>query len=397
MTANPLEYSRLSAVPQDRCGEQTSAGALSSRWRQRSSSGDFLWHLDTCLLSVVLERMTDPRLVVNSEARIHCRAYAHAMMDRFHLGPESKVVEVGSNDGYLLQYFAEAGIPILGIDPAANIAKVARARGILTELAFFGARTAERLHARGEAADLVTAKNVLAHVPDINDFVMGIAAILKPQGAFTVEFPHLLNLIKEVQFDTIYHEHFSYLSLLAVERALARNSRRIFDVEEVATHGGSLRVFACLKGADYIETAAVESFRNKEVAARLDRPEGYQGFNARVKKVGSDLLAFLDQAKENGQIVVGYGAAAKGNTLLNYCGIRSDRIAFVCDKSPAKQNMLLPGSRIEIKSPPAIFSTRRDFVLILPWNLREEIKAQLAGVRDWGGHFVTAIPEIRVD
>ena len=360
---------------------------------------------DDCLL-VQVDRVVPPEEIFSEYAYFssyseswlnHCKAYADAMIDRFRLGPESKVVEVGSNDGYLLQYFVEAGIPVRGIDPAANIAKVALARGIPTEVAFFGARTAEGLRVRGEAADLVTAKNVLAHVPDVNDFVLGIAAILKPQGVFTVEFPHLLNLIKEVQFDTIYHEHFSYFSLLAVERVLERNSMRIFDVEEVATHGGSLRVFACLKGADYIETAVVASIGKKEVAARLDRPEGYQGFDARVRKVRTDLLAFLDRAKENGQIVVGYGAAAKGNTLLNYCGIRSDRVAFVCDKSAAKQNMLLPGSRIKIRSPPAIFSARPDFVLILPWNLCEEIKAQLAGVRDWGGHFVTAIPEIRVD
>ena len=280
---------------------------------------------------------------------------------------------------------------------AANVAKVAQARRIPTEVAFFGARTAERLRSRGEAADLLAAKNVLAHVPDIDDFVQGIATLLKPQGVFTVEFPHLLNLIKQVQFDTIYHEHFTYLSLLAVERIFGRHGLRIFDVEEVETHGGSLRVFACMKGADNIETANVATVRNKEVAARLDRAEGYEGFEARVNNVRSGLLAFLDRAKANGKVVAGYGAAAKGNTLLNYCGIRTDRIAFVADKSPAKQKMLLPGSRIEIKPPQAIFDARPDYVLILPWNLREEIEAQLAGILDWGGRFVTAIPEIRVD
>ena len=253
------------------------------------------------------------------------------------------------------------------------------------------------MRVQGEAADLLAAKNVLAHVPDINDFVQGIATLLKPQGVFTVEFPHLLNLIKEVQFDTIYHEHFTYLSLLAIEQVFDRKGLRIFDVEEVSTHGGSLRVFACLKGANHIKSANVASVRNKEVTAQLDRTEGYEGFDARVKKVRSDLLAFLDQAKASGKTVAGYGAAAKGNTLLNYCGIRSDRVAFVSDKSPAKQKMLLPGSRIEIKPPQAIFDARPDYVLILPWNLREEIETQLAGVRDWGGRFVTAIPEIRVD
>jgi SAM-dependent methyltransferase len=359
---------------------------------------------DSCLL-VQVDSVVPPEEIFSEYAYFssysetwlaHCKAYAHAMMTRFGLGPQSKVIEVASNDGYLLQNFAAAGVPVLGVDPAANVAKVARARGIPTEVAFFGAMTAERLRARGEAADLLAAKNVLAHVPDINDFVQGIATLLKPQGVFTVEFPHLLNLIKEVQFDTIYHEHFTYLSLLAVEWVFGRKGLRIFDVEEVSTHGGSLRVFACLNEADHIRTANVDKVRNKELSSQLDRPEGYAGFDARVKKVRSDLLTFLDQAKATGKTVAGYGAAAKGNTLLNYCRIRSDRIAFVADKSPAKQNLLLPGSRIEIKPPRAIFDARPDFVLVLPWNLRAEIEGQLAAIRDWGGSFVTAIPEIRV-
>lgn len=377
---------------------------------QRAGIPDALYPLHarvchSCLL-VQVDRVVPPEEIFSEYAYFssysaswlaHCRAYAQAMMRRFTLGPQSKVIEVASNDGYLLQYFVEAGIPVLGIDPAANVAKVAQTRGIPTEVAFFGAKTAERLRARGETADLLAAKNVLAHVPDINNFVQGVATLLKPQGVFTVEFPHLLNLINEVQFDTIYHEHFTYLSLLAVERVFAGNGMRIFDVEEVLTHGGSLRVFACLKGADHIETASVARVRSNEVAARLDRPRGYEGFDARVKKVRVDLLAFLDRAKATGKTVVGYGAAAKGNTLLNYCGIRSDRIAFVADKSLAKQKMLLPGSRIEVKPPQAIFEARPDYVFVLPWNLREEIAAQLAGIRDWGGRFVTAIPEIRVD
>jgi SAM-dependent methyltransferase len=311
------------------------------------------------------------------------------------LGSQSRVVEIASNDGYMLQYFVEAGIPVLGVDPAANVAKVARSRGIPTEVAFFGRATAERLCARGESADLLAAKNVLAHVPDINDFAQGVAILLKPQGVFTVEFPHLLNLINEVQFDTIYHEHFTYLSLLAVERVFGRNGLRIFDVEAVPTHGGSLRVFACLSEASHVRTPGVAAIRDKELAARLDRPEGYQGFDARVRKVRTDLLAFLDRARADGKTVVGYGAAAKGNTLLNYCGIRSDLIAFVADKSPAKQNKLLPGSRIEVKAPEAICAARPDYVLILPWNLRDEIEKQLAAVREWGGRFVTAIPAIQ--
>ena len=359
---------------------------------------------DSCLL-VQVDSVVPPGEIFSEYAYFssyseswlaHCKAYAHGMIGRFKLGPQCKVIEIASNDGYLLQYFVKAGIPVLGIDPAANVAKVAQARGIPTEVAFFDANTAERLRSRGETADLLAAKNVLAHVPDINEFVQGIATLLKPQGVFTVEFPHLLNLIKEVQFDTIYHEHYTYLSLLAVERIFGRNGLRIFDIEEVSTHGGSLRVFACLKGADHIETGAVAMVRKKEVAARLDRPEGYEGFDLRVRKVRCDLLAFLDQAKEMGKMVAGYGAAAKGNTLLNYCEIHSDRIAFVADKSPAKQKMLLPGSRIEIQPPQAIFDARPDYVFILPWNLREEIEAQLAGIRNWGGRFMTAIPEIRV-
>lgn len=327
----------------------------------------------------------------------HCKKYARLMTSRFALSPLSKVIEVASNDGYMLQYFVEAGIPVLGIDPAANVAKVAQARGVPTEVTFFGKNAALRLRDRGQEADLLAAKNVLAHVPDINDFVKGVATLLKPQGVFTVEFPHLLNLIKEVQFDTIYHEHFTYLSLLAVARVFDRNGLRIFDVEEVATHGGSLRVFACLKEAFHLETVNVARVRDKEIAARLDRPEGYEGFDARVKQVRSNLLSFLQEVMASGKTVAGFGAAAKGNTLLNYCGIRSDSIAFVADRSAAKQGKLLPGSRIAVKAPDAIFAARPDYVLILPWNLREEIQTQLQGVRDWGGRFVTAIPEIRVN
>jgi SAM-dependent methyltransferase len=359
---------------------------------------------DSCLL-VQVDSVVPPEEIFGDYAYFssysqswlaHCKAYAHAMIKRFKLGPQSKVVEVASNDGYMLQYFLEAEIPVLGIDPAANVAIVAQARGIPTEVAFFGAKTAHRLHTHGEIADLLAAKNVLAHVPDINDFVKGVATLLKPQGVFTVEFPHLLNLIRQVQFDTIYHEHFTYLSLLAIERVFSRNGLRIFDVEEVPTHGGSLRVFACLREAEHIETTSVAWVRNKEVAARLDRPEGYEGFDTRVKNVRSDLLAFLNRAGARGEIVAGYGAAAKGNTLLNYCGIGSDRLPFVVDRSLAKQNKLLPGSRITVKPPEAIFEARPSYVLILPWNLREEIEEHMAGIRDWGGRFVTAIPHIRV-
>ena len=327
----------------------------------------------------------------------HCRDYAARMIERFHLDAASKVVEIASNDGYQLQYFRQAGIPVLGVDPAANVAAVAKERGVPTEVAFFGVETARRLAARGDSADLLAAKNVLAHVPDINDFVAGLAILMKPEGVFSVEFPHLLNMIEQVQFDTIYHEHFTYLSLLAVERIFARFGLRIFDVEEIPTHGGSLHVMACHEAAAHVTTPNVERVRGKEIAAKLDRPEGYAGFGTRVGKVKSDLLAFLAQAKSAGKKVAAYGAAAKGNTLLNYCGVGADSIAFVADRSPAKQHKLLPGSLIEVKPPESIFEARPDYVLILPWNIRSEIEAQLAGIRQWGGRFVTAIPELRVN
>jgi SAM-dependent methyltransferase len=327
----------------------------------------------------------------------HCRDYAGRMIRRFQLNAGTKVVEIASNDGYLLQFFRQAGIPVLGVDPAANVAAVACKRGVPTDVAFFGADTARRLAANGEAADLLAAKNVLAHVPDINDFVAGLAILLKPNGVFSVEFPHLLNMIEQVQFDTIYHEHFTYLSLLAVERIFARHGLRIFDVEEIPTHGGSLHVMACHNSAKHAATENVGRVRDKEIAAKLDRPEGYAGFSARVGKVKTDLVSFLVVAKGAGKKVAGYGAAAKGNTLLNYCGIGADSVAFVADRSPAKQNKLLPGNMIEIRSPESIFAARPDYVLILPWNIRAEIETQLAGIREWGGRFVTAIPELRVN
>jgi SAM-dependent methyltransferase len=327
----------------------------------------------------------------------HCRAYSARMIGRFNLNAMTKVIEIASNDGYLLQFFQQAGMPVLGIDPAANVAKAAVARGIPTEVAFFGAETARKLVRRGDAADFLAAKNVLAHVPDINDFVAGISLLMKPDAVFSVEFPHLLNIIKDTQFDTIYHEHFTYLSILAVEQVFSRWGLRIFDVEEILTHGGSLHVLACHEAAAYEVTPNVNRIRQKELAAQLDRPEGYEGFAERVLKVKKDLLSFLAEAKASNKKVAAYGAAAKGNTLLNYCGIGPDSVAFVVDRSPAKQNKLLPGSLIEIRAPEAVFQFRPDYLLILPWNLREEIESQMASIREWGGRFVTAVPEIRID
>lgn len=361
---------------------------------------------DVCLL-VQVDRVVPREAIFNDDYAYfssfsdswlaHCRAYAAAMTTRFGLGPAAQVVEVASNDGYMLQYFVAAGVPVLGVEPSANTAQAAIARGVPTDIAFFGAETAARLASEGKAADLLAAKNVLAHVPDINDFARGIALLLKPEGVFTVEFPHLLRTIEGVQFDTIYHEHFTYLSLLAVETVLARQGLRVFDVTELGTHGGSLRVFACHTGADHAEHPGVATVRAAEIAAGLDRPAGYEGFDARCRAVRAGLLAFLAEARAAGKTVAGYGAAAKGNTLLNYCGVSAADIAFIADRSPAKQGRLAPGSRIPIRAPDAIFAVRPDHVLILPWNLRTEIMVQLADIRGWGGQFVTAIPAIRVD
>jgi hypothetical protein len=325
----------------------------------------------------------------------HCRAYVESMVDRFQFDRNSRVVEIASNDGYMLQFFVAREIPVLGIEPAANVAQVAVERGVPTEVAFFGAETAQRLAGRGWSADLLAAKNVLAHVPDINDFVAGIAIMLKADGVFTVEFPHLLNLVREVQFDTIYHEHFTYLSLLAVRTIFERHSLTIFDVEKQPTHGGSLRVFAARSEAGRDRSDAVASILDEEIAAGLDRPEGYAGFDAKVRAVREGVLAFLADAKSHGKSVAAYGAAAKGNTLLNYCGITAADIPLVVDRNPAKQNTLLPGSRIPVRSVDALIEMKPDYVFILPWNLKDEIIGSLPEVGQWGGRFVTAIPEMR--
>lgn len=361
---------------------------------------------EQCLL-VQVDRVTPPETIFNetyayfssfSDSWLdHCRQYAADMIGRFDLGTESQVVEIASNDGYLLQYFAEQGIPVLGIEPAGNVAAAARAKGIPTEEKFFGRDTATELAERGLSADLMAAKNVMAHVPDIHDFVAGIPILLKRDGVFTVEFPHLLNLIREVQFDTIYHEHFTYLSLLAVKRIFEQHGLAVFDATEQPTHGGSLRVFACRSGAAHAVTDNVEYVLQKERDFGLDRGEGYRGFEDRVKAVRAGLLHFLEDARANGKTVVAYGAAAKGNTLLNYCGVDSEQIAFAVDRNPAKQGTLLPGSHIPVKAPEALTDFTPDYVLILPWNLRDEIIGQLASVRDHGGRFVTAIPELRID
>jgi SAM-dependent methyltransferase len=327
----------------------------------------------------------------------HSERYAVAMVERFGLSDASKVVEVASNDGYLLQYFQRACVPVLGVEPAANVAAVAQRRGIPTQVRFFGRKTARELAAQGHQADLIAANNVIAHVPDLNDFVAGFELLLKPEGVLTLEFPHLLRMLVENQFDTIYHEHFSYFSFLAIERVLAAHGLAMFDVERLPTHGGSLRVYAGHAGAaGRIPSEAVLALRREEEAFSLDRIDAYTGFAERIARTKCALLDFLIEARRSGKRVAAYGAPAKGNTLLNYCGVGPELIAFTVDRSPHKQGRLLPGTRIPVKSPDAILAEKPDFLLILPWNLKGEIMQQMAALRDWGGRFVVPIPQVEV-
>lgn len=326
----------------------------------------------------------------------HAERYAEAMIGRFSIGARSQVVEVASNDGYLLQFFHRRGVPVLGIEPATNVARAAEEKGVTTLVRFFNVGTARAVVLMGKQADLLIGNNVLAHVPDLNGFVAGLKIALKPEGVLTMEFPHLLKLIAFNQFDTIYHEHFSYFSLLAAARVFTRHGLRLFDVEEIATHGGSLRIYACHEGAGHAASGRIADLLERERAAGLERIESYRGFAERVRKVKRDLLSFLFRAKEAGKSVVGYGAPAKGNTLLNFCGIRTDLLDYTVDVSPHKQGLFLPGSHIPILAPSRIAETKPDYILILPWNLRDEITAQMAHVRDWGGRFVLPIPELTV-
>jgi len=326
----------------------------------------------------------------------HCRDYAEQMAERYRLGASSLVVEIASNDGYLLQYFKERDIGVLGVEPAANVARVAIEKGIATEVAFFGTDTARRLVAQGRQADLTAANNVLAHVPDLNDFVAGFKILLKPTGIATFEFPHLLRLIQERQFDTIYHEHFSYFSLLVADRILAHHGLAVFDAEELPTHGGSLRVFAAPAEARVPRSGRVGAVIAAERAAGLDRPDSYGDFGNAVTEVKCRLLEFLIGARREGKTVAGYGAPAKGNTLLNYCGVGPELIPYTVDLSPHKQGRYLPGVQIPIHAPQRIFETRPDYVLVLPWNLKDEIATQMGGIRNWGGRFVVAIPTLTI-
>ena len=327
----------------------------------------------------------------------HCEIYSQRMIAMLGLTAESKVVEVASNDGYLLQYFARAAIPILGIEPAANVAAVAEQRGIPTDVSFFSVATAIRMGDAGQFADLIVANNVLAHVPDINDFVAALRYLLKPQGIVTIEFPHVLNLIELSQFDTIYHEHFSYLSLGVVQRILARHGLTVFDVEELSTHGGSLRIFAQrAESTIRPEDVRVRELRLREQRAGLEDVVAYRNFQQRIVEIKLGLLEFLVAAKRAGKRVAGYGAPAKGNTLLNYCGIGPELLEYTVDLSPHKQTHYLPGVRIPVYSPERIFETRPDFVLILPWNLRDEIAEQMRDIRRWNGRFAVPIPKLEI-
>ncbi len=328
----------------------------------------------------------------------HATAYCEMAQRRFALGADSLVVELASNDGYLLKNFLKMGIPVLGIDPSDTVAAAAEKIGVPTLVEFFGEKVAKRLAAEGRQADLIIGNNVLAHVPRLNDFIAGIAVLLKPTGTVTIEFPHLLTLIEQVAFDTIYHEHYSYISLVAIEQVLGRHGLRLYDVEQLPTHGGSLRIFAAHSSrTDLHESAQLLKVRELESAAGLDKLDTYSRFSERVEECRRSIVAFFAAAKLAGKTVAAYGAAAKGNTLLNFCGVGPKDISMVADRNPHKQTKFLPGTHIPVVSPEAMMQSKPDYVFILPWNLQNEIRRQLAGVAAWGGLFVTPVPLARVD
>ena len=327
----------------------------------------------------------------------HARAYTAQMIDRFGLTPQSQVIEVGSNDGYLLQYFVQRGIPVLGIEPAANVAQAALQRGVPTEVRFFGRETARDLIAQGRQADLLAGANVMAQIPDINDFVTGLKIVLAPRGVITIEFPHLMTLVDGNEFDTIYHEHYSYFSLISVEKIFGAHGLTVFDVDELPTHGGSLRIYAKHDTDDtHAIEPAVQVLRQRELDAGVNGLAYYATFSERVKETKRRLLDFLIDARRRGKSVAAYGAPGKGNTLLNYCGIRTDFVDFTVDRNPYKHGRFTPGTRIPIYPTARLREMRPDYVLILPWTLRDEIMSQHGYIRDWGGQFVVPIPELRV-
>jgi SAM-dependent methyltransferase len=370
------------------------------------AAGETFYPLDVKICSecwlAQLEEFVSPRHIFSEYAYFssfsdawleHARAFVAMAVPRFDLGPSSFIIEIASNDGYLLRNVVALGIPCLGIEPAANVAKAATAGGVPTRTAFFGRELAANLAAEGKMADLVVANNVLAQVPDLNDFIAGIQVVLRPEGVLTLEFPHLRRLIEGNQFDTIYHEHFSYFSLAAVENSLARHGLRVFDVKELWTHGGSLRVFCCHTRSGHPETGNVETIRRAEAAAGLHNLDTYSAFGNQVAGTKWALVELLIGIKRKGGTIVGYGAPGKGNTLLNYCGIRQDFLDFTVDRNPYKHGRYLPGTRIPILPPNAIEQARPGFILILPWNIKDEIIQQLAYVRNWGGRFIIPVPQ----
>ncbi len=326
----------------------------------------------------------------------HARAYADMACRRFALGPATTVVEIGSNDGCLLRHFVERRIPALGVEPAANVARTAIAAGVPTRVAFFGRETARGLVAEGTRARLLIGNNVLAHVPDLLDFLAGVRIVLAPGGVATFEFPHLMRLIDETQYDTIYHEHFSYFSFTTARRIFAAHGLRLFDVEELPTHGGSLRIYACARAEHRPVHGRVSSLLAREATAGLTGLERYRAFGAQVQRVRRQLRSFLERARRDGRSVAGYGAPAKGSALLNGCGVGPDLLAYTVDRNPRKQGRFLPGTRVPVFAPDRIIETKPDYVLILPWNLRDEIVGQMAAVRRWGGRFVVPIPALEV-
>jgi SAM-dependent methyltransferase len=360
---------------------------------------------DKCML-VQLQEFVSPQDIFTEYAYFssystswveHARRYADMAIERFGLGKTSRVMEIASNDGYLLQHFVAAGVPVLGIEPAANVAKVAVEKGVPTTVQFFGRKTADQISRARGRPDLLLGNNVLAHVPDLNDFVSGMKCLLAPSGVITMEFPHLQRLIAENQFDTIYHEHFSYFSFVAVERVFAHHGLTIFDVEELPTHGGSLRIYA-----RHVENEALpvgeraHALRRREIDDGFLTLERYRDFGDQVRATKRKLLGFLIDAKQRGKKIVGYGAPGKGNTLLNYCGIRTDFLDFTVDANPYKQGKFTPGTRIPILAPDKVREARPDYVLILPWNLKDEISRAAAYIGEWGGRFVVPIPEVKV-
>jgi len=360
---------------------------------------------DQCFL-VQLEEFVSPEHIFTEYAYFssyadswlsHCRRYTDMIVDRFHYGKESFVVELASNDGYLLQYFVEKQIPTLGVEPAANVAKVAVEKGVPTLVEFFGTDCARRMAANGQQADLIIGNNVLAQVTDLNDFVAGMKLLLKPTGVITIEFPHLSRLVEGNQFDTIYHEHFSYFSFITAERIFAAHGLTLFDVEELPTHGGSLRIYGrhCDDQTKPVSDRAI-ALRTLEEEEGITDSAYYTAFAEQVKETKRKLLNFLIEARGQGKTVAGYGAPGKGNTLLNYCGVRTDFLDYTVDRNPYKQGKFLPGTHIPIFAPEKIQETQPDYVLILPWNFKDEIMAQVSHIRGWGGKFVVPIPEVTI-